>query len=256
MKYYTLKKLLFLIILGGLGIQCTNKKAKKPVDYVDVFIGTKSPGHTFPGPMLPFGMVQLSPDTRNDHTSWPACAGYDYTDTSIIGFTHTHLSGTGVPDLGDILFMPTTGETKHQAGTVENPDLGYRSRYKHQQESAEPGYYSVILDDYNVKAELTTTKRVGVHRYTYPKAQKTSIIIDLEHRDPVIEASFKIISKTEIAGYRRSKAWAGNQRQYFVAQFSKPIVSYEILNGEKIETTGNDFNNKKIIASLNFDSSS
>ncbi|WP_103071983.1 GH92 family glycosyl hydrolase [Aquimarina sediminis] len=255
MKHYIPIKLLLLLLLGGLAISCTDKKTKTPVDYVDVFIGTKSPGHTFPGPMLPFGMVQLSPDTRNDHTSWPACAGYDYTDTSIIGFTHTHLSGTGVPDLGDILFMPTTGDVKYQAGTVENPDLGYRSRYTHQQEYAEPGYYSVILDDYNIKAELTTTKRVGVHKYTYPKSKRTNIIIDLEHRDPVIEATFKIISETEVAGYRRSKAWAGNQRQYFVARFSKPIQSYQILNGDKVDTTGSNFSNKKIIAALNFDSS-
>lgn len=250
-----LKQILIFLVLGSLVISCSDIKTKQPVDYVDVFIGTKSPGHTFPGPMLPFGMVQLSPDTRNDHTSWPACAGYDYTDTSIIGFTHTHLSGTGVPDLGDILFMPVTGKIKYNAGNPENPDSGYRSRYSHDLEFAEPGYYSVTLDDYNIKAELTTTKRVGVHRYTYPKTDSTSIIIDLEHRDPVIEAKLKIISPTEIAGYRRSKAWAGNQRQYFVAQFSKPITSYQILNGEKIENTGSEFNNKKIIAALNFDSS-
>ncbi len=255
MKLLILRRTLLIFIIAGLGIHCTNKeKVKNPVDYVDVFIGTKSPGHTFPGPMLPFGMVQLSPDTRNDHTSWPACAGYDYTDTSIIGFTHTHLSGTGVPDLGDILLMPTTGKVQFQAGTPENPDSGYRSRFSHKNEFAEPGYYSVTLDDYHIKTELTTTKRVGVHRYTYPKAEKTSIVIDLEHRDPVIEATFEIISKTEIAGYRRSKAWAGNQRQYFVAQFSKPIVSYQILTGEKTVTTGTKFNNKKIIAALNFES--
>lgn len=255
MKCFMLKKKLIFFVLGSLVISCSNIQPKQPVDYVDVFIGTKSPGHTFPGSMLPFGMVQLSPDTRNDHTSWPACAGYDYTDTSIIGFTHTHLSGTGVPDLGDILFMPVTGKIKYNAGSAENPDSGYRSRYSHDREFAEPGYYSVTLDDYNIKAELTTTKRVGVHRYTYPKTDSTSIIIDLEHRDPVIEAKFEIISPTEIAGYRRSKAWAGNQRQYFVAQFSKPITSYQILNGEKIENTGSEFNSKKIIAALNFDSS-
>ncbi|WP_108866215.1 GH92 family glycosyl hydrolase [Aquimarina aquimarini] len=255
MNCLTIKKVFLLFSIGIIGIQCSHEEIKEPADYVDVFIGTKSPGHTFPGPTLPFGMVQLSPDTRNDHTSWPACAGYDYTDTSIIGFTHTHLSGTGVPDLGDILFIPTTGDIQHQSGSAQNPDSGYRSRYHHEQEFAEPGYYSVLLTDYNVKAELTTTKRVGVHRYTYPKAQKTSIIIDLEHRDPVIESSLQIISDTEIAGYRRSKAWAGNQRQYFSAKFSKPIQSYEILNGDKIAITGSDFMGKKIIAALNFDSS-
>ncbi|QKX03816.1 hypothetical protein HN014_02400 [Aquimarina sp. TRL1] len=248
------KKILLLFLLGIIGGRCTQTESKKAVDYVDVFIGTKSPGHTFPGAMLPFGMVQLSPDTRNDHTSWPACAGYDYMDPSIIGFTHTHLSGTGVPDLGDILLMPTTGAIKLQAGAVTNPDEGYRSRYHHENESASPGYYSVMLEDYAVTAELTATKRVGVHRYTFSSGEEEKhIIIDLEHRDPVVEAEFEIISDTEIAGYRRSKAWAGNQRQYFVARFSKPIQSYEVLCGDKKETKEKQFRNKKIIAALTFD---
>lgn len=236
-------------------IACTKDSTKTPVDYVDVFIGTKSPGHTYPGATLPFGMVQLSPDTRNDHTSWPTCAGYDYTDVSIFGFSHTHLSGTGVPDLGDILLMPTTGKIHTETGTIENTEAGYRSKFKHENETASPGYYSVILDDYNVKAELTTTLRTGVHRYTFPKTDAAHIIIDLEHRDPVVEAAFNIISDTEISGYRRSKAWAGNQRQYFVAKFSKPFVSYEVLHGNTTSSEGKKFNNKKIIAALNFDAS-
>ena len=246
-------KKLVLGLTAILMIACTKNTVKTPADYVDVFIGTKSPGHTYPGPTLPFGMVQLGPDTRNDHTSWPACAGYDYTDTSIFGFTHTHLSGTGVPDLGDILLMPTTGKIYTETGTIENTETGYRSKFKHENETASPGYYSVLLDDYNVKAELTTTLRTGVHRYTFPETEAAHIIIDLEHRDPVIEAAFNIISDTEISGYRRSKAWAGNQRQYFVAKFSKPFVSYEILYGDTIVTEGKKFNNKKIIAALNFD---
>ncbi|WP_062060316.1 GH92 family glycosyl hydrolase [Aquimarina longa] len=246
-------KKVILFLIGISLMNCTKDTSKLPTDYVDVFIGTKSPGHTYPGATLPFGMVQLSPDTRNDHTSWPACAGYDYTDTSIIGFTHTHLSGTGVPDLGDILFMPTTGKVQTYAGTVENPESGYRSKYNHANESAEPGYYSVLLDDYNVKAELTTTLRTGLHRYTFPKTDETHIIIDLEHRDPVTEAELKIISDTEIVGYRRSKAWAGNQRQYFAAKFSKPIISYQVVHGKNSSTEGTNFNDKKIIASLNFD---
>ncbi len=245
-------KKVILILIASLLISCGQNSKKRPVDYVDVFIGTKSPGHTYPGVTLPFGMVQLSPDTRNDHTSWPACAGYDYTDTSIFGFTHTHLSGTGVPDLGDILLMPTTGGIQTATGTIENTEIGYRSKFSHKNETAYPGYYSVLLDDYNVKAELTTTLRTGLHRYTFPKTDAAHIIIDLEHRDPVIESEFNIISDTEISGFRRSKAWAGNQRQYFVAKFSKPIVSYEVLHGETKATTGVNFNNKKIIAALNF----
>ncbi len=246
-------KRIIIVFTAILTIACSEKTVKRPVDYVDVFIGTKSPGHTYPGASLPFGMVQLSPDTRNDHTSWPACAGYDYTDTSIFGFTHTHLSGTGVPDLGDILLMPTTGKIQTGTGTIENTENGYRSKFSHKNEIASPGYYSVLLDDYNVKAELTTTLRTGLHRYTFPETNAAHIIIDLEHRDPVIESEFNIISDTEISGYRRSKAWAGNQRQYFVAKFSKPIVSYEIVHGDKTATEGTNFNNKKIIAALNFD---
>ncbi|MDD7913529.1 GH92 family glycosyl hydrolase [Polaribacter ponticola] len=248
-------KRIFIFLSAILIIACSENTVKTPVDYVNVFIGTKAPGHTYPGPTLPFGMVQLGPDTRNDHTSWPACAGYDYTDTSIFGFTHTHLSGTGVPDLGDILLMPTTGKIQTETGTIENTESGYRSKFSHKNETASPGYYSVLLDDYNVKAELTTTLRTGMHRYTFPKTDAAHIIIDLEHRDPVIEAEFNIISKTEISGYRRSKAWAGNQRQYFVAKFSKPFISYEILNGESVDSVGVKFNNKKIIAALNFNAS-
>ncbi|MDD7885126.1 GH92 family glycosyl hydrolase [Flavivirga sp. 57AJ16] len=249
-----MKKLAYCFI-AILLIGCKDKVAHTPADYVDVFIGTKSPGHTYPGPSLPFGMVQLSPDTRNDHTSWPACAGYDYTDTSIFGFSHTHLSGTGVPDLGDILLMPTTGKIQTETGTVENTEVGYRSKFSHDNEMASPGYYSVILDDYNIKAELTTTLRTGLHRYTFPTASAAHIIIDLEHRDPVIESEINMVSNTEITGYRRSKAWAGNQRQYFVAKFSKPFESYEILHGDKTSSEGKKFNNKKIIAALNFDTS-
>lgn len=248
-------KNIILVFFVFSAIGWTTFSDKTPADYVNVFIGTKTPGHTYPGATLPFGMVQLSPDTRNDHTSWPASAGYDYTDTSIIGFTHTHLSGTGVPDLGDILFMPTIGKIQTEAGSPENTTEGYRSLYRHENETAEPGYYSVLLEDYNIKAELTTTLRTGLHRYSFPKTVAAHIIIDLEHRDPVIESELTIISDTEIAGYRRSKAWAGNQRQYFVAKFSKPIISYQIVNGKTVVSRGTHFNDKKIIAALNFDAS-
>ncbi|MGG8495499.1 GH92 family glycosyl hydrolase [Tenacibaculum sp. TC6] len=249
-----MKKIVFLIKITLL-ISCTSTTKKSPIHYVDVFIGTKSPGHTYPGPTLPFGMVQLGPDTRNDYTSWPACAGYDYTDTSIIGFTHTHLSGTGVPDLGDILLMPTTGKIQLNPGTVNDSSTGYRSMFQHKNEEAFPGYYSVLLDDYNIKAELTTTLRTGVHKYTYPKTSESHIIVDLEHRDPIIESELKIISNTEIVGYRRSKAWAGNQRQYFAAKFSKPFTSYTVLQENDTLNQGSEFSGKKIIASFNFDAS-
>jgi len=248
-----MKKTALILILSIL-IGCSKSQEKKPTDYVDVFIGTQSPGHTYPGATLPFGMVQLSPDTQNSYVDWAACAGYEYNDTSILGFSHTHLSGTGIPELSDILFMPITGEAKFSPGDAENPDSGYRSRFSHATEKAYPGYYSVVLDDYNIKAELTATKRTGVHRYTFPKATKTSILIDVEHRDPIIESSFEVISETEIAGYRRSKAWAGDQRQYFVAKFSKPIISYEVEEDGEFKKAST-YTGKRIVAVLNFDAS-
>ncbi|MBL4561757.1 MAG: GH92 family glycosyl hydrolase [Labilibaculum sp.] len=199
-------------------------------------------------------MVQLSPDTQNSYVDWAACAGYEYEDSSIIGFSHTHLSGTGIPELSDILFMPLTGKPIFSPGTSEDPDSGYRSRFSHDTEKASPGYYSVVLEDYNIKAELTATKRTGVHRYSFPKNTTTSILIDIAHRDPIMESSFEIVSETEIAGYRRSKAWAGDQRQYFVAKFSKPIISYTVEEDGVVKKTAN-YSGNKIIAVLNFDAS-
>ena len=143
--------------------------AAEPIDYtrlVDVFIGTGGHGHTFPGPSMPFGMIQPGPDTRNDN-SWDSCSGYHLSDKSILGFSHTHLSGTGVPDYGDILLLPITGEVKLNPGDPKIPGSGYRSAFRHETEKGEPGYYSVVLDDYHVKAELTATDRVAFHRYTF-----------------------------------------------------------------------------------------
>ena len=211
--------------------------------------------HTYPGATTPFGMVQLSPDTRQSFTDWEACAGYDYDDKSIIGFSHTHLTGTGIPDLADILFVPITKEVPLIPGSLEKPNSGYRSRFSHENESAEPGYYSVLLEDYNVKAELTATPRTGVHRYSYPKSEKTSVLVDVSFRDPIMESSFEIISDTEIAGFRKSKAWSGNQFQYFVARFSQPIKSFSVENDGKVSTTDKNFEGKKIVAVLDFDAS-
>ncbi len=146
--------------------------------YVNPFIGTGGHGHTFPGATTPNGMVQLSPDTRT--AGWDACGGYHYTDNSIRGFSHTHLSGTGIGDLGDILFMPFTGEEKINPGTPEDPDSGYRSRFSHVNEISIPGYYAVDLLDYDIKAEVTASTRVGFHRYNFPKEKNKGIIIDFE----------------------------------------------------------------------------
>lgn len=207
--------------------------AKDPVDYVNPFIGTGGHGHTFPGATTPNGMVQLSPDTRT--LAWDACAGYHHSDSSILGFSHTHLSGTGIGDLGDILFMPCTGEAKIKPGPVENPDAGYRSRFSHDNEHAEPGYYRVQLTDYDINVELTASARAGLHRYTYPKNAKASLVIDLAHtihghRNPVTE--LRVISDTEIEGYKRTRGWAQNHHVYFHAKFSRPFSCTLYENGK------------------------
>lgn len=212
------KQSLFFIILLFL-FSCKSEKKSKITDYVNPMIGTGGHGHTFPGASLPFGMVQLSPDTRLE--GWDGCSGYHYSDSLIFGFSHTHLSGTGCSDYGDILIMPTTGDYNWN-----NKD--YASAFDHKNEIAKPGYYKVKLDKYNVDAELTTTKRVGFHKYTFHDDKNANILIDLLHRDKVIESTVKINSSNEIEGYRRSMAWANDQHLYFVAKFSKSIKSYAI----------------------------
>jgi len=156
--------------------------------YVDPMIGTKEMGHVFPGACVPFGMVQLSPDTdtipyavngKYTGTVYRYCAGYQYNDKTIVGFSHTHFSGTGHSDLGDFLVMPTVGKLQLNPGTAGHPESGYRSRFSHETEKAEPGYYRVRLDDYGIDAEMTTTTRVGFHRYTFPESDNSHIILDL-----------------------------------------------------------------------------
>jgi len=183
--------------------------------YVNPFIGTGGHGHTFPGPVLPFGMVQLSPDTRIDG-SWDGCSGYHYSDSVIYGFSHTHLSGTGVSDWGDILLMPTTG-----APSCNNKI--YSSKFDHKTEKAGAGFYEVLLKDDNIKVELTTTLRSGIHRYTFPKTAEANVHLDLLHRDKTLNCNVTVIDSVTIGGYRMSEAWAKDQQIYFVMRFSKPF---------------------------------
>ncbi len=187
--------------------------------YVNPFIGTGGHGHTYPGATVPFGMVQLSPDTRLE--GWDGCSGYHYTDSVVYGFSQTHLSGTGVSDYGDILLMPTTGPIRFHNGA--DGQEGYSSFFSKEKENAEPGYYSVHLEDYDIEVELTTTKRVGFHRYHYPADQTANLIIDLDHRDLWLNAELEMTNEQEIIGLRISDAWAREQHIYFVAQFSRPI---------------------------------
>ncbi|BDX37130.1 alpha-1 2-mannosidase [Tenuifilaceae bacterium CYCD] len=188
---------------------------KSPVEYVNPFIGTNFHGHTYPGATVPYGMVQLSPDTRL--TGWDGCSGYHYSDNVIYGFSHTHLSGTGASDYGDILIAPVTGNPVFD-------NTKYSSAFQKVNETAKSGYYSVFLDKYKVKAEMTATARVGFHRYTYKKANKPALVIDLMHRDKVLESWVKVVGKNELHGFRRSKMWAKDQQIYFVIRFSEPII--------------------------------
>jgi predicted alpha-1,2-mannosidase len=190
--------------------------------YVNPFVGTGGHGHTFPGATVPFGMVQLSPDTRVDN--WDGSSGYHYSDSTIYGFSHTHLSGTGIPDYCDILFMPTVGEPQFSAKEGEKTENGYASKFSHENEKAEPGYYSVKLDDDNIFAEMTATARVGFHRYTFPKTDEANIILDLKWRDKVLDSEVKIVGNNRIEGFRRSSSWAKDQVVYFVAEFSRPFM--------------------------------
>ena len=216
--------------------------------FVNPLIGTGGHGHTYPGATVPFGLVQLSPDTRL--TGWDGCSGYHYSDKYIYGFSHTHLSGTGVSDYGDVLLMPTTGEVRYNNGAKNKQ--GYRSAFSHANEKAEVGYYSVLLDDYKVKAELTTTPRVGVHRYTFPEGTQSNIILDLVHRDKVIDSHVEVVNNKEIQGYRVSQAWATNQHVYFVARFSQPFRKSAIQQeGKLIEAK--KAKSKAIKASFTFD---
>ena len=222
------------LLICGLSVN-----GQKKIDYVDPLIGTNGMGHTFPGACVPHGLVQLSPDTDTiphniNGTYQPRvyeyCAGYQHRDSSIVGFSHTHFNGTGHSDLGDILIMPVTGDIKFNPGTAENPDSGYRSRFSHATEKAWPGYYSVMLEDYGVKAELTATERVGIHRYTFPKGDG-HILLDLKHGiynydGKVLWANLRVENDTLLTGYRITNGWARVNYTYFAITFSKPIRGY------------------------------
>lgn len=231
-------KLCMLLLASGIGLfSCAEKDLPKEyTDSVNVFIGTGGHGHTFPGATLPHGMVQLSPDTRL--FGWDACSGYYYDDTSIMGFTHTHLSGTGIGDYGDILFMPVVGEKPLIAGTAEKPDEGYRSRFSHEQESARPGYYQVLLQDDSINVELTATLRAGLHRYTYPKASDARLIVDMEptihgHQHPVTQ--IRVVNDSTIAGMKYTVGWAKHHYVYFYAVFSSPF-DYKLYSGTEYQS--------------------
>ncbi|HIT48714.1 MAG TPA: GH92 family glycosyl hydrolase [Candidatus Coprenecus stercoripullorum] len=216
-------------------------QSRSPLGWVDPMVGTNGMGHTFPGACYPFGIVQLSPDTDTvphnidgvyQPEAYRYCAGYQYGDSTIVGFSHTHFSGTGHSDLGDILLMPATGPLRLRPGTAGEPGSGYRSRYSHKTETARPGYYETFLEDYGIKARLTATPRTGVHCYTYPSgAKEQRVLLDLIHGiynydGKVLWAQIRVENDTLLTGYRITNGWARTNYTYFAISFSRPIREY------------------------------
>lgn len=240
------KTLALLIVLATLNLKPQTIKAQNDfAAKVNPFIGTGGHGHTYPGASAPFGMVQLSPDTRLD--GWDGCSGYHYSDSVIYGFSHTHLSGTGCIDYGDILLMPIVTEKKFDV--FDNKQ--YSSKFSHANESATAGYYRVQLDKFNILAELTATQRTGMHRYTFPKTKKANIILDLKHRDEVLDSYLIIVNDSTIKGMRRSKAWAVDQYVYFYIRFSKPFTHVDVASDDKIVLLKGDGQEKKRVQGKN-----
>jgi predicted alpha-1,2-mannosidase len=233
-------KHLFLSSLIFLGAEVKAQQKQNLVQYVKPIIGTQRMGHTYPGATVPFGMVQLSPDTdtipfeingKYNPDVYKYCAGYQYDDPTIVGFSHTHFSGTGHSDLGDFLVMPTVGPLQLNPGIATEPRSGFRSAFSHANEIAEAGYYKVKLDDDNIIAELTASTRVGFHQYTFPASDQAHIILDLvsgiyNYEEKNVWTYVRIVNDSLITGYRQTNGWARTRTQYFAMQFSKPFIHY------------------------------
>jgi predicted alpha-1,2-mannosidase len=232
-----MKYLLFIIFL--LHFNCINAQ-QNLIKYVKPIIGSEKMGHTYPGATVPFGAVQLSPETdtisyelngKYNGEVYKYCAGYKYEDKTIVGFSHTHLSGTGHSDLGDFLVMPTQGKLQLNPGTASNIKSGYRSAFSHSNEISEAGYYKVKLDDDAIIAEMTATNRVGMHQYTFPKSDESHIILDLmagiyNYDEKNVWTYVRVVNDTLITGYRQTNGWARTRTVYFAMSFSKPFISY------------------------------
>jgi predicted alpha-1,2-mannosidase len=235
--------LLTCLFLSGVSVYAQQDLVK----FVKPIIGTQKMGHTFPGATVPFGAVQLSPDTdtlsyelngKYNGDVYKYCAGYKYEDKTIVGFSHTHFSGTGHSDLGDFLIMPTQGKLQLNPGTSADTKSGYRSAYSHANETAEAGYYKVKLDDDNITAELTATNRVGMHQYTFQKSEETHIILDLmagiyNYDEKNVWTYVRVVNDTLLTGYRQTNGWARTRTVYFAMSFSKPFKSYGQKNYDK-----------------------
>jgi predicted alpha-1,2-mannosidase len=231
-------------------------RAKHPhenlVQYVKPIIGTQRMGHTYPGATVPFGMVQLSPETdtagyelngKYNPKVYEYCAGYQYEDKTIVGFSHTHFSGTGHSDLGDFLIMPTVGQLKLNPGVADKPGSGYRSAFSHANEVSAANYYKVKLDASNITAEMTTSARVGFHQYTFPKSDQSHIILDLmagiyNYPDKTVWTYVKLLNDSTLVGYRQTNGWARTRTLYFAMAFNKKFIQHGFKKYDKREVYG------------------
>ena len=238
--YKVASVLVALLVAVGLATSSCSRQetCNDYTQYVNVFIGTGGHGHTYPGAVVPHGAIQPSPDTRI--YGWDACSGYYYNDSTINGFSHTHLSGTGCCDLGDVLIMPTVGEQDITQEEERGQTKAYASAFSHEREKAEPGYYSVMLDRYGIQAEITSTTRGAIHRWTFPKTEDAGVIVDLDYSledQTNIGMQLEVISDTEVVGHKMTKYWAFDQYINFYAKFSKPftytIVDDTVTVGDK-----------------------
>ncbi|MCX2573554.1 GH92 family glycosyl hydrolase [Pedobacter sandarakinus] len=254
MNFKHIKAILFISAISLSNVIHAQKSAKL-TQFVDPIIGSAKHGHVFVGANVPFGAVQLGPN--NIMEGWDWCSGYNYVSNTITGFSHTHLSGTGIGDLGDISIMPATGKTILHKGKKGAEDLGYLSTFSHQNEVAKAGYYSVLLDKYQIKAELTATERVGFHQYSFPKnANQPHLVIDLIEGigwDAPTSVSFKQLDATTIVGNRNSKGWADDQRLFFVIKLSQPITNFSIYEEDQLKSS-KDVKGKKLKAVVDFTS--
>jgi predicted alpha-1,2-mannosidase len=248
-----MKKLLAaILLLAGFKASAQSPAHEKLVQYVKPIIGTQRMGHTYPGATVPFGMVQLSPETdtpsyelngKYNPDVYKYCAGYQYDDKTIVGFSHTHFSGTGHSDLGDFLIMPTVGALKLNPGTADKPGSGYRSAFSHANEVSEANYYKVKLDESNITAEMTTSARVGFHQYTFPKSDQSHIILDLmagiyNYPDKTVWTYVKILNDSTLVGYRQTNGWARTRTLYFAMAFNKKFSQYGFKKYEKKQVYG------------------
>lgn len=247
-----MKKVSSTLLILLLQFAVPAQRAENYIQYVNPLIGTQKMGHTYPGATVPFGAVQLSPDTdeqphniggKYNRDAYRYCAGYQYDDREIVGFSHTHFSGTGHSDLGDFLIMPTIGDLQMEPGTRNDPKSGFRSVFSHANETAEPDYYRVLLEDHKILAEMTATTRVGLHQYTFPRSDKAHIILDLMHGiynydDKNVWTFVRVENDHTIVGYRQTNGWARTRTVYFAMEFSKPFTSYGFKNFAKEDYKG------------------